>query len=60
MEYEVKITKLDNRFLLKVIDLSSDRRAPIKKLVATDTQEIEILLDNIYNQPNHETNQPIH
>ena len=51
---ETKITKLDNGYLLKVIDLDSDGRIPISKYIAKDASEIRNLLLTIYKDKNHD------
>ena len=48
MNKEVKITAMDNGYLLKVIDLDSDGRVPIAKYVAKDFMEIKVLLQTIF------------
>lgn len=48
MDKEVKIVKLDNGYLLKVIDLDGDGRVPIAKYVAKNVDEIQSLLKEIY------------
>lgn len=48
MDKEVKITKLDNGYVLKVIDLDGDGRVPIEKYVAEDVEKISNLLKKIY------------
>lgn len=48
MKREVKIKKLDNGFLLTVIDLEGDSRVPLYKYVAKDYDEITKLLKDIF------------
>jgi len=45
---EVKITKMDNGFLIKVIDLEADRRVPEAKYVATSIEDLTAIISMIY------------
>lgn len=45
---ELKITKLDNGFLIKVVDLEADRRVPVAKYVALTLEDLTAIIQMIY------------
>lgn len=49
-KYDVKIKKLDNGFVLDLVDTVGDSRVPVMKYVARDTVEIKELLDSIFKE----------
>lgn len=45
MNKEIKIERMDNGFLAKVYDQDSDKRSPIKKLVAANIAALTSLIE---------------